>query len=67
MIDITTLSDEDLDTLRTNVMAEQERRARLASTPAIVADTARRYIADGGDKADLIAALDNLDVPDEDD
>lgn len=60
-IDLATLSDEDLDSLRTSVLTEQERRQRIASTPGLVADTARRYIEDGGDKADLIAAID--DVP----
>ena len=65
IIDLATLSDEDLDSLRTNILTEQERRQRIASTPGLVADTARRYIADGGDKADLVAALDNLDVPNE--
>lgn len=65
-IDLTTYTDEDLDNLRTEVLTEQERRQRIASTPGLVADTARRYIADGGDKAELVAALDNLDDPNED-
>ena len=58
MIDLSTYADDALDTLRLGVLAEQERRQRIASTPALIADTARRYIADGGDKADLVAALD---------
>ena len=63
MIDLTAYTDDDLDALRLAVLTEQERRQRLAATPTLVADTARRYIADGGDKADLVAALDTLDEP----
>lgn len=42
-------TDEALDTLRTDVLNEQERRQRLASTPAQVAALASRYMEDGGD------------------
>lgn len=51
------MTDADLDTLRAGVLAETERRQRLAATPGQVADLAARYITDGGDPADLTAAL----------
>ena len=57
MTDLTALPDADLDTLRAGVLAEAERRQRLAATPGQVADLAARYITDGGDPADLTAAL----------
>lgn len=52
-MDLTTLTDDDLDALRVDVLNEQERRARLASIPVQISDLAARYIADGGDPADL--------------
>lgn len=62
MEDLTALNDEDLDTLRIDVLAEQERRARLATAADVVAETTRRYIADGGDKADLVTAVESADA-----
>ena len=55
--DLTTLTDEALAQLRADVGAEQERRDRLAQAPAQVAEIGARYIEDGGDPADLTAAL----------
>ena len=57
MTDLTALTDADLDTLRAGVLAETECRQRLTAIPAQVADLAARYITDGGDPADLTAAL----------
>lgn len=54
--DITSLTDEDLDSLRLAVINEKERRERLASAASQVAAIAVRYVEDGGDPADLIAA-----------
>lgn len=56
MPDLSALTDEDLDQLR--CLNEQERRQRLSSIPTQVADLAARYLADGGNPADLTAALD---------
>ena len=53
-MDLTTLTDAQLDDHRTAVLAEQERRQRLASIPAQVADLTARYVADGGNPADLV-------------
>lgn len=57
MPDLTTYTDEDLDQLRLDVLNERERRDRLASIPAQVTALATRYVEDGGDPADLTAAL----------
>lgn len=39
-----TLTDEDLDTLRIDVLAEQERRARLETTPNTIEQLNRDYL-----------------------
>lgn len=57
MIDLQTLSDDDLATLRTNVAIEQERRQNREAIPATIADLAHKYIESGGDPADLTAAI----------
>lgn len=57
-MDLTTYTDEGLDLLRTEVLNEQERRQRLASAPGQVQAIATRYTEDGGNPADLVAALD---------
>jgi hypothetical protein len=62
-MDLTTLSDDDLDTLRVDVTNEQERRATLATTLATVRALAARYAAAGGDSAEVVAAASE---PDED-
>lgn len=51
------LSDEDLSSHLNAVLAEQERRARLASAPATIAQIAARYTEDGGDVAALREVL----------
>jgi hypothetical protein len=56
-MDLTSLDDVELDQLRLDVLSEQERRARLAAAPALVADIAARYIGDGGNPADLTATI----------
>lgn len=53
IIDLATLSDEALDTLRAYVLTEQERRSRLVQIPAQIADLAQRYLDDGGDLNDI--------------
>lgn len=62
-MDLTTYTDADLDQLRLDVLNERERRDRLASAPQAVAQIASRYIEDGGDKAELVAALDATPAP----
>lgn len=57
-MDYTTMTDDELDQARDAVAVEQGRRQRLASAPALIAQVAARYEADGGDRADLNSALD---------
>lgn len=56
-MDLTTLTDDELDGLRRDVLVEQERRASLDSIPTTVADLARTYTAGGGNPADLVTAI----------
>lgn len=44
-----TLDDQQLADHLNAVLAEQERRARLAQVPTQIRDLATRYIEDGGD------------------
>ena len=55
--DLTTLPDAQLDDLRAAVAAEQERRARIATGPARLADDARALIAAGADPEALREAV----------
>ena len=48
-MDLTTLTDEQLDARRVAVLTEQERRAKLAQLPDQLADMARDAIAAGVD------------------
>lgn len=56
-MDLKTLTDEDLDLHRLDVLKEQERRASLAAIPSQVTQLAKTYEAAGGDPADLSEAL----------
>lgn len=55
--DLTTLTDDDLDSLRVDVLTERERRANLAQIPEQVADLCRTYRNGGGDPAVLEQAI----------
>lgn len=55
--DLTTLTDAELDEQRRAVADETERRQRLAMIPAEVARLAQQYADDGGEHADLEAAV----------
>ena len=52
-LELTTLTDEELDTLRTDVAIEQERRQALATIPDQIRDLTAKYVDGGGDIADL--------------
>lgn len=56
-MDTTTLTDEELDALRVDILTEQDRRQIRASTPQVVADLTARFLADGGVQATLDAAV----------
>lgn len=52
-MNLTTLTAEDLDTLRTDVAIEQERRQALATIPGQIRDLTAKYVDGGGNVADL--------------
>lgn len=56
-MDLSTLTDDDLDQLRIAVLTEQERRANLASIPAQITQLAQTYRDGGGDEQALADAL----------
>ena len=56
-MDLTTLTDEDLDALRVRVLTEQERRANLAQIPATIQELAAKYTDGGGDREELLKAV----------
>jgi len=58
-VDLTTLSDDDLAAHLDAVLAEQERRTRLATIPGQVAALAQQYVDGGGSVEDLAAAIQN--------
>ena len=56
-MDIRTLTDDELEQHRVDVLTEQERRQRLANAPGQISQIATAFIADGGDIATLTDAL----------
>lgn len=52
-MDIKAYTDEGLQELRVEILNEQERRQRLADIPFQIADLKTRFLADGGDPAEL--------------
>ena len=57
--DLTSMTDADLDTLRVATLTEQERRARIATGPAQLADDARALVAAGADPGALREAIED--------
>ena len=57
LTDAETWTDERLDALRSAVLTEQERRARVAAAPAQLADLTRSAIASGCDPQALVDAV----------
>lgn len=56
-MDLTTMTDEDLDALRIRVLTEQERRVRLEGIPAQVEEAAVFWREAGRDTSELVTAL----------
>ena len=56
-MDLKTLTADELDDLRRDVLTEQERRENLAAIPEQVAALAKVYREGGGDEAALMGAL----------
>ena len=52
-MNLTELSDDDLDTLRMGVLTEQERRQARDQIPSQIADLTARFLEAGGNPADL--------------
>ena len=60
-MDLRTLTDDELEQHRVDILTEQERRARLANAPGQIAQLATAFIADGGDLAALTQAVSNAE------
>ena len=56
-MDLTTLTDEQLDAHRRSVLTEQERRANLAVIPEQIKELAEKFRDGGGDEQALTDAL----------
>ena len=59
-MDLTTLTDEELDELRRDVLTEQERRTKIANLPDQLADMTRDALAAGCDADDLRTRVDEV-------
>lgn len=64
-MDLTTLTDEQLDDHRRAVLVEQERRVKLAQLPDQLADMARDAAAAGCDRDELIERVTDALTTDE--
>lgn len=56
-MDYKTLTDEQLDEARQDILIEQERRANLAQIPTTIQELATKYKEGGGDRQTLENAL----------
>lgn len=65
-MDLHDLSDEELASHLNAVLAEQERRARLARVPEQVAQMTAQFVADGGVRAVLLEAVSTAERVSED-
>lgn len=52
-MELNELTDEQLDTLRTDVAIEMERRQALATIPNQISDLAKKYVDGGGSIEDI--------------
>lgn len=53
-MDLSEISDEELESQLIAVLAEQERRRDLESIPQQIVELAEKFIAGGGDRGDLV-------------
>jgi len=58
-VDVTTLSDTNLAALASAISTEQVRRSNLASLPDQAASLASVFLAAGGNRAAIVAAVQN--------
>lgn len=52
-MDLKSLSDEELDQHRQNILIEQERRQALADIPDQIVELTKKYVDGGGNIEDL--------------
>lgn len=62
-MDLTTLTDEELDALRIELATELERRDRIKGIPAMIADLTRNFENSGGKIEKLEEAFENAKRP----
>ena len=60
-MDFKTMTDEQLDEARQAILIEQERRANIEQIPNTIQDLATKYTEGGGDREELLKALDNAE------
>ena len=58
-MDYKTLTDEQLDEARQAILIEQERRANIEQIPVTIQDLATKYTEGGGDREDVLKAVDS--------
>ena len=56
-MDYKTLTDEQLDEARKEILVEQERRANMEQIPATIQELASKYTDGGGNREDLLKAV----------
>lgn len=56
-MDYKTLTDEQLDEARREILVEQERRANLAQIPETIQELSSKYTDGGGNREDLLKAV----------
>ena len=64
-MDLTTLTNDQLDSHRRAVLSEQERRAKLSQLPNQLADMARDAAEAGCDRDDLIGRVTDALTPEQ--
>lgn len=64
-MDLRTLTDDELGDLRRGILAEQERRAKIAELPDQLADMARDAAAAGCDRDDLLERVTDALTPEQ--
>ena len=56
-MDYKSLTDEQLNEARQAILIEQERRANLTQIPATIQELATKYAEGGGDREELLKAV----------
>lgn len=62
-MDLTILSDEELDFHYMEILSEKERRANLKLIPEQIALWATKYESEGGNRSDLQISIDGTSQP----